>query len=106
MERAELEKRFKAEPIPASTMIPRYQQIMQSQQRRREEVKRRSIELTQQNERPFSFYYRDKDKFLERLNRKEPEPEKPRPFKATPIPITMSISPFDPVIQEQERKVR
>jgi hypothetical protein len=34
------------------------------QARRRDEVKRRSAEIMMASERPFSFYYRDKEKFM------------------------------------------
>eukprot|EP00698_Gefionella_okellyi_P004553 TRINITY_DN14173_c0_g1_i1.p1 TRINITY_DN14173_c0_g1~~TRINITY_DN14173_c0_g1_i1.p1 ORF type:complete len:514 (-),score=123.66 TRINITY_DN14173_c0_g1_i1:41-1582(-) len=106
VERAELEKRFKAEPIPPSTLESRLKLLEEQQAQRRADVKARSIEITQQKERPFTFYYRDKQKWLDRLHKKDPEPEKYPGFKANPIPITMSIAPTDVDKVEQERKRR
>jgi len=63
IEEAELSKRFKANPLPKAVVEPRLQKLMEEQRKRQEEVKRRSVEITLANERPFTFYYRDKEKF-------------------------------------------
>jgi hypothetical protein len=45
--------------IPPSTRQPLYQRLLEKEQQRREEVKRMSIAMTKQKERPFSFHHRD-----------------------------------------------
>jgi hypothetical protein len=62
---------------------------------RRLEVKKNSMVLTKQNERPFSFYERDKNK--QKLDSEEYLPHdlrKPN-FKANPIPRACSVLIFD-----------
>lgn len=75
---------------------------------RRMEVKKNSTSLTKANERPFSFYERDKQK-------QEVDPEDYLPhdlkkpaFKANPIPRACSVLIFDQMMkqQEQERQER
>lgn len=53
---------FRANDIPRTTKEPLYQKIMKFNEHRRQEVKRLSMALTKQNEKPFSFYERDKSK--------------------------------------------
>jgi hypothetical protein len=72
------------------------------------EVKKNSVHLTKQKERPFSFYERDKQK--QKLDPEEYLPydlRKPN-FKANPIPRACSVLIFDQMIkqQEQEREER
>jgi hypothetical protein len=72
------------------------------------EVKKNSVTLTKQKERPFSFYERDKQK--QKLDPEEYLPydlRKPN-FKANPIPRACSVLIFDQMIkqQEQEREER
>lgn len=50
---------FRANQIPRTTREPKYQRIIQANENRRQELKRMSIAITKQNERPFSFYERD-----------------------------------------------
>ena len=52
--------KFKANKIPKTTLQPLYQQITEQNEQRRIEVRRLSMALTKQNEKPFSFYERDK----------------------------------------------
>jgi len=68
---------------------------MENNERRRLEVIKNSVALTKQNEKPFSFYLRDK-------NKKKPDPEeylpgdlKRKQFKANPIPRACSVLIFD-----------
>lgn len=57
-----IKHQFRSNPIPPEVLIPRYKTIMESNEMRRLEVKKNSIGLTKANERPFSFYERDKAK--------------------------------------------
>ncbi|KAL4462723.1 hypothetical protein ABPG74_000553 [Tetrahymena malaccensis] len=54
---------FKPKEIPESVKIPNlFEQIMDENEKRREIVRQTSKQMTLQNEKPFSFYYRDMDK--------------------------------------------
>jgi hypothetical protein len=53
--------KFSANAVPRTTTQPLYQKITDDNQMRRMEVRRMSLALTKQNEKPFSFYTRDKD---------------------------------------------
>lgn len=54
--------KFKANDIPRTTSEPLFERIMTSKEQRRQDVRRNSMALTKQNEKPFSFYLRDKEK--------------------------------------------
>lgn len=64
-EREEKSVKFQANPIPRSTKEPLYQKIVAANEARRQEVRRMSIALTKQTEKPFSFYQRDMEKKLQ-----------------------------------------
>ena len=53
---------FKANKIPTTTTDNLYDKITKENEERRAEVKRLSMALTKQNEKPFSFYEREKEK--------------------------------------------
>ena len=57
-----LKHQFRSKPIPPEVLIPRYKSIVESNEMRRLEVKKNSIAITKQREKPFSFYERDKSK--------------------------------------------
>jgi hypothetical protein len=57
--------------------------VIQDQEKRREEVKKNSIAITRANEKPFSFYERDKDK---PKKVKEDFSFKSKQFKAAEVP--------------------
>lgn len=103
-----IKKRFRPNPIPPEVLIPRYKTITDANEMRRIEVKKNSMVITKQNERPFSFYERDKLK-----QNADPEDYLPydlrKPnFKANPIPRACSVLIFDQMMkqQEQERQER
>ncbi len=60
----------------------RYEQILREQKQRREEVKKNSKAITLENEKPFSFYFRDQNK-PKRKNKYEREKFV---FKAREVP--------------------
>ncbi len=97
-----LKHQFRSNPIPPEVLIPRYKSIVESNEMRRLEVKKNSIALTKVNEKPFSFYERDK-------NKKAIDPEEGLPydlrkgsFKANPIPRACSVLIFDQMMKKQE----
>ena len=57
-----IKHQFRSNPVPPEVLVPRYQTLMEDQERRRMEVRQNSIALTRINEKPFSFYERDKNK--------------------------------------------
>lgn len=55
-----IKHQFRSKPIPPEVLIPRYQSIIEANEMRRMEVRKNSNVITKANERPFSFYERDK----------------------------------------------
>ena len=53
---------FRPKPIPPEVLIPRYKTIQESNEMRRMEVKKNSLAITKEREKPFTFYERDKAK--------------------------------------------
>lgn len=100
---------FRANPIPTSTLLPKYEMIKAAEEARRIEVKQSSVEATKMREKPFSFYERDKDLLIKKekaaLESIPEEMKNVKPFKATPIPWCVS-TPVFPQIQERGEKVR
>lgn len=86
---------FRSNPIPPEVLIPRYKTIIEGNIMRRMEVKKNSIALTKQNERPFTFYEREKLK--QKLDPEDylPGDLKKPGFKANPIPRACSVLIFD-----------
>lgn len=64
---------FRPKPIPPEVSIPRYQSIIDANEKRRMDVRQNSIAITKQREKPFSFYERDK-------RRKSLDPENYLPY--------------------------
>jgi hypothetical protein len=101
----EMSQQFRAKPIPKSTLEPRFQQIMEANEKRRQEVKQRSIALTKQNERPFTFYERD----MRKLNQPpvyDPEYDvmNYQPFKANPVPGHAKIQMYEYMTKKQQKE--
>lgn len=101
----EMSKQFRAKPVPKSTLEPRFQQINEANERRRQEVKQRSIALTKQNERPFSFYERD----MQKVNGPpayDPEYDVMNfePFKANPVPGHAKICMFEYMTKKDKKE--
>jgi hypothetical protein len=97
---------FKANPVPPNTLVPRFQQIQRDNERRRQEVKTKSVEITKQREKPFSFYARDVAKKMEKMRAASPLPQFEQ-FKANPIPTDLSEPVMDMLRrQDAERKQR
>ena len=98
-EDAEYNVRFKAKPIPKSTTEPKYQRLMHKEDSRREEVRKSSVALTKVNERPFSFYERDKSrttKFKEDFRTEQ------KPFKTNPVPWFCSVELYNEKRDKEE----
>ena len=93
--------RFKANDIPKSTKQPKYQQILAANEERRQEVKRMSLAITKQREKPFGFYLRDQ----ERAKHQRPQSDmKPvyEPFKASIIPWRVRAPLYQEMVERAE----
>ncbi len=89
----EIAMQFKAKGIPKSTMEPRYHNIIEDNDRRRDDVKRQSKALTKANERPFSFYERDAGKENQMYDPRW-DVMNSEPFKANPVPWYCKVQKF------------
>ena len=99
---------FRANPIPKTTTMPMYEKLKRKNEARRDEIKKTSIANTKAHEKPFSFYERDKDFYVKRALASEqyiPEEIKNHePFKATPIPWSVSTLLFDEMMNKEENE--
>jgi len=105
----EMSKQFRAKPVPKSTTEPRFQKIMDANEKRRKEVKQKSIALTKQNEKPFSFYERDMRKLYQpAVYDPEYDVMNYEPFKANPVPGHAKVQMYQYMVnkEEKERKTR
>lgn len=99
--------RFTAQPIPPSTLEPRYKDMIAQSKSRSEEIKESSKKWLLKSQRPFEFLkttkYEDKKKQnLEKIS-KEMEFVK-KSFKANPVPEWMDEKKMH--IFEEENKIR
>lgn len=95
-----LNYKFKAKEVPKAVREPRYDKIIQEQERRREEVKKNSLALTRANEKPFAFYERDKTK---EKKFKEDWELKQHKFKANEVPWFCSVELYEQEMQKSEQ---
>lgn len=122
---------FRAKPIPEAVLQrDLYKKLMTKNEERRVMVKKNSIALTLQNERPFSFYLRDKNKatkknvqerkqyklknkelfseneakneFIEEEKSEDPSNPFNFKFKAKPVPWFCSISLYKEIISQEK----
>lgn len=100
---------IKANPVPVTTTQPLYEQLVEEQQRRSEEIKALSRKITKAREKPFSFYERNKNfhaKRAEAAANYVPEPlREAKPFRANPVPDFVRFEML-PEIQRQEEELR
>ncbi len=111
---AELMKKFRASPVPASTFLPLYELVNAKNEQRKEEVKRLSKDYLKATERPFSFAQREQE--LLQIKRRqaallkqiEDKERKENIFKAKPVPKNLFSPVSKEYIREQEeyRKIR
>ncbi|KIZ07398.1 hypothetical protein MNEG_0552 [Monoraphidium neglectum] len=99
--------RFKANPVPPSTLEPRYDAILAGQAARREAGHSQSMAALTATEQPFSFYTRDQDREAQReqQRRAAKDPSRfQRPFKAAPIPKHVGERLFDAMRVDEEAR--
>jgi hypothetical protein len=103
-------RRFKANPVPTSTLEPRFQRIMVEEEIRRRTEHERAVSALKGMEQPFSFYYKD----LENQRRKEEhrrimrDPARyRRAFRANEPPPSTYEDRYRQLLAEEEiRKLR
>ena len=114
LEEAELNKLFRANPVPATTHLPLYEMINAQHEYRRQQVKENSHKSLKAKERPFSFMERELKKMAakEKEMTKKLEQEHDKMFntifKAQPIPRNVLDPNIDEKYKEDEeyRKIR
>lgn len=89
---SELQKKFRSQPIPATTFLPLYDEINRQNEVRRQHVRETSKALLKSSEKPFRFTKREELKQAQRLSKSlnslsELTPQKEnKGFKANPFP--------------------
>lgn len=115
MEEVELNKKFRAQPVPATTFLPLYDDIMEKNKRRSEHVREINKAILKATEKPFSFVKREEMKkhFREEERRKVEKQEAKEKierasFKAQPPPKHQDdLSLADRLTEQDEyRKIR
>ena len=111
-EEAELQKKFRAQPIPATTFLPLYDEITDNNEARRREVRELSKAILKSTEKPFSFVMREAAKKeirrskslnnLIELKQKEKKVKEKKQFKANPFPNHLFDLTLADKIAEQE----
>lgn len=104
-EEAECQKKFKANPVPASVFLPLYREIMERNEERRKFVKDRRRELLLASQQPFQFIEREerkKEMVKEQLEALPAPKKKARPFKAKPVPKSIYSSNNSDRLEEEE----
>jgi hypothetical protein len=103
---------FRANPIPVTTMLPRFEMLQAAQEARRVEIKQQSYAQAKARDKPFSFYERDKDLLQRRAQAAEAtaaemrKAAKPHPANPVPWSVTMPIYQQMQQLREQQRQER
>ena len=111
-EEFELNKKFKAIPVPASTYLPLYQLIVAENEQRRARVKQSCKEMLEASARPFSFMKREAERTRQKqmLTRKQVHPKGKKvvkPFVAKPAPTQLFSDNREKFEEEEEyRKIK
>lgn len=92
-EEAELHKKFRAQPVPATTFLPLYDEITRQNELRRYHVQELSKAILKSTEKPFKFTKREEEKkqmrrtkSLSNLAELENKIDEKKKFKANPFP--------------------
>ncbi|TFK01423.1 protein FAM136A [Platysternon megacephalum] len=110
-EEAECQKKFRANPVPASVFLPLYHEIMERNEERRKFVKERSKDILLASQRPFKFIKREEQrKEIRKMQLKDlslPE-KKTKLFQAKPVPKSVYSPAINDKLKEEElyREIR
>ncbi|XP_069624983.1 protein FAM161A [Ranitomeya imitator] len=110
-EEAECQKKFRANPVPASVYLPLYHEIVERNEERRNFVKDRSKEILQASQRPFLFTEREERKKQKKEMQLEDLPDSVhtfKHFKAKPVPKSIYGTSVNERLKEEElyRQIR
>ncbi|KAM4692791.1 protein FAM161A [Discoglossus pictus] len=104
-EEAECQKKFRANPVPASVYLPLYHEIMERNEERRRFVKERSKDILLASQEPFQFIEREEHKKKMRkmqfMNLPKSTKNK-KHFKAKPVPKSIYGSTASERLKEEE----
>ncbi|KAL4471381.1 hypothetical protein ABPG74_008274 [Tetrahymena malaccensis] len=104
----EMKKRFKANPIPTTTKIPMFNNIIEKNKEKREKVRQESVKMTLESQNPFSFYQKDIQKREEKKQKivetatTEVAGFKQKAFKAKEVPASSKVDMLKQMDQERE----
>uniref|UniRef100_A0A8C8R5F6 Protein FAM161A n=1 Tax=Pelusios castaneus TaxID=367368 RepID=A0A8C8R5F6_9SAUR len=110
-EEAECQKKFRANPVPASVFLPLYHEIMERNEERRKLMKDRSKDILLASQKPFRFIKREEQrKEIRKIQLKDLSlPEKtPKLFQAKPVPKSVYSPAINDKLKEEElyREIR
>lgn len=109
-EEAELHKKFRAQPVPATTFLPLYDEITRQNDLRRYQVRELSKAILKSTEKPFKFVKREEEKkqlrrtkSLSNIADLENKMEEKEKFKANPFPDHLfDLTLADKVAEKEE----
>lgn len=109
-EEAELHKKFRAQPVPATTFLPLYDEITRQNELRRYQVRELSKAILKSTEKPFKFVKREEEKkqlrrtkSLSNIADLENKMEEKKKFKANPFPDHLfDLTLADKVAEKEE----
>lgn len=109
-EEAELHKKFRAQPVPATTFLPLYDEITRQNELRRYRVREISKAVLKSSERPFKFVKREEEKkklrrtkSLSNLSELKNKTDERKKFKANPFPDHLfDLSLADRIAEQEE----
>ncbi|XP_067421313.1 protein FAM161A isoform X2 [Emydura macquarii macquarii] len=110
-EESECQKKFRANPVPASVFLPLYHEIMERNEERRKFMKERSKYILLASQRPFQFIKREEQrKEIRKIQLKDlslPE-KKTKLFQAKPVPKSVYSPAINDKLKEEElyREIR
>lgn len=109
-EEAELHKKFRAQPVPATTFLPLYDEVTRQNELRRYQVRELSKAILKSTEKPFKFMKREEEKkrmrrtkSLSSLAELENKTAEKKVFKANPFPDRLfDLTLKDRVAEKEE----
>lgn len=109
-EEAELQKKFRAQPVPATTFLPLYDEITRQNELRRYHVQELSKAILKSTEKPFKFVKREEEKrqmrrtkSLSNLADLENKTVEKKKFKANPFPDRLfDLTLADKIAEKEE----
>ncbi|XP_071996661.1 protein FAM161A isoform X2 [Engystomops pustulosus] len=110
-EEAECQKKFRANPVPASVYLPLYHEIVERNEERRNFVKERSKEILLASQKPFLFIDREERKKQDKKMQLRDLPDNGqcvKLFKAKPVPESIYGTSANERLKEDElyRQIR